>query len=93
MPSRSQFLRELIQGTAGVAARFPDDSECAPDPADRMAEQAFAFTELSPALLAMEAERMGESAASRSPESLRWQLYQQMKKQAPLSGPDIETNV
>jgi hypothetical protein len=93
MLSRNHFLRELIQGTVGAAARFLDDSEGAPDPADRRAEQAFAFTELSPALLAMEAERMGGAATTRCPELLRRQLYRQMKQQAPVSGPDTETNV
>ena len=93
MLSRSHFLIELFQGTAGVATRFLNESECAPEPIDRRADEAFAFTELSPALLAMEAERMGEAAASRTPESLRRQLYRQMKEQAPISGPDPETNV
>lgn len=93
MLSRSHFLRELLQGTAGLASHTLEDSECAPEPIDRRAEQSFAFTELSPALLAMEAERMGQAAANRTPESLRRQLYRQMKEQAPVSGPDPETNV
>lgn len=93
MLAQSHFLRELFQGTGGLATHIPDESECEPEPIDRRAEEAFAFTELSPALLAMEAERMGEAAASRTPESLRRQLYRQMKEQAPMSGPDPETNI
>lgn len=93
MLSRSHFLRELFQGTAGLATQILDESECEPEPIDRRAEESFAFTELSPALLAIEAERLGEAAANRTPESLRRQLYRQMKEQAPISGPDPETNV
>lgn len=71
----------------------------APEPAGRPAsgcrdgEPVVGFTELSPALLAMEAERLGLPAAIANPELLRRQLYLQLKQQAPVPGPAPATDV
>jgi hypothetical protein len=90
MLSRKQFFKELILRTAGAAARLCDNEGAAPDAGDRRVEPAFVFTELSPSLLAMEAERLGTPAGSRDAESLRQRLHMQMKQQVPAPGPVTE---
>ncbi len=92
MVSRLGFLKELLPNVAGAFVHLLDGMGRAPEPAEPGGEAAFLFTELSPALLAMEAERLGEAAACFSPESLRRQLYLQMKQQAPAPGPDTATD-
>jgi len=64
-----------------------------PEPGGWNGEPVVGFTELSPALLAMEAERLGLPAAMANPELLRRQLYLQLKQQAPDPGPAPATDV
>jgi hypothetical protein len=87
MLTRKQFLRQLLPKTLGAAARlFNPEGYTVPDV--RKGDQAFALTELCPSLLIMEAERLGKLSGDNPEESLREQLYIQMKQQAPSTGPE-----
>ena len=86
MPSAFHILEAFLQGCA------PDSAETTA-PVNATGEPVIGFTELSPALLAMEAERLGLPAAIANPELLRRQLYLQMKQQAPVPDPASATDV
>ncbi len=74
----------------GTAANPVDGSACPRE--FPIGEPVIGFTELSPALLAMEAERLGLPDAIRNPELLRRQIYLQMRQQAPVHGPAPATD-
>ncbi|HDR15986.1 MAG TPA: hypothetical protein ENN79_10980 [Desulfobacteraceae bacterium] len=78
MITRRQFLKkeyqEIGEATARVLVAFQEEKPAEPQKDHRYP----AFTELSPSLLAMEAERTGTEEEAADSEELRRLLYEQL---------------
>jgi hypothetical protein len=88
MITRKQFFKEVLTGVGRAAAQIwagvqdGQSHEAQNDSIDP------AFTELSPSLLAMEAERLGGSAGKACDDALRRRIYAQMAGRARQPGSD-----
>ncbi len=88
MLSRKEFFKDLLIRGVRAAREIAAVGEH-PHPSDSSSEPGFdaAETELSPALLAIEAERRGLPAGKTDPGELRRAIYRELSRtHAPLAG-------
>ncbi len=87
MLSRKEFFKDLLLRGVRAAGDFSAEAETGPAGADRqVAEFDPSLTELSPALLAIEAECRGIGAAGERTEDVRRGLYAELAQNRPDPG-------
>jgi hypothetical protein len=87
MLSRKEFFKDLLLRGVRAFGDLAAEAEAAPPGVDRQAPDFDpAATELSPALLAIEAECRGINAAGDHAEKLRRALYAELAQNGPDSG-------
>lgn len=87
MLSRKEFFKDLLLRGVRAFGDFAAEAEAGPAGADRQASEFDpAMTELSPALLAIEAECRGIDAACDRTGKLRRALYAELAQNRPGSG-------
>jgi hypothetical protein len=87
MLSRKQFLKELLYQGLRFFNDLPGPGQPRAAPSTDAANQAdLPFTEISPSLLAIEAQRRGIPVEINNAESLRHKIFMEMAEKCPFAG-------
>jgi hypothetical protein len=92
MMTRKQFFREALTQLGRTAAQVYTGLTGPLAPEIQHPQANLSLTELSPSLLAMEAERLTGKSGQACSDALRRRLYAQMADRARQPGPDNESN-